>query len=116
MSASFIDLSLGKQKVISSSAIPLEALVHIAHAFRLTNGKLSSPEALKNQTMAAVVSLGLHEQLVRDYASSRIHLQGLVKIVDLRGGLVQLPRELAQKICRSAWNIRFTFVQQLFVC
>jgi hypothetical protein len=100
MSASFIDLFLGRREVVTRSAIPPEALVHIAHAFRLTNGKLASQEALANNTMASVVSLSLHEQLLRDYATCRIHLQGLAKIVGLRGGLLQLPRELAHKICR----------------
>lgn len=74
--------------------------MHIAHAFRLTNSKLSSHEALNNQTMAAVVSLSLHEQLLSDYITGRIHLLGLEKIVGLRGGLLRLPRELALKICR----------------
>lgn len=100
LSTSFIDLFLGNQEVISRSAIPPEALMHIAHAFRLTNGKLSSHEALNNHTLAAVVCLSLHEQLLRDYATGRIHLAGLAKIVGLRGGLLQLPRELAQKVCR----------------
>ncbi|OIW29181.1 hypothetical protein CONLIGDRAFT_670859 [Coniochaeta ligniaria NRRL 30616] len=100
LSTSFIDLFLGNQEVISRSAIPPEALMHIAHAFRLTNGKLSSHEALNNHTLAAVVCLSLHEQLLRDYTTGRIHLAGLAKIVGLRGGLLQLPRELAQKICR----------------
>lgn len=100
MSASFIDLFLGKQEQVTRSEIPPEALAHIAHAFRLTNKRLSSHEALDNYTMAAVVSLSLHEQLLRDYSTGRIHLDGLAKIVGLRGGLLQLPRELAQKICR----------------
>jgi len=74
--------------------------MHMAHALRLTNGKLSGSEALHNHTMAAVVSFSLHEQLLRNFSSGRIHLDGLAKIVTLRGGLLQLPRELAQKICR----------------
>ena len=100
MCASFIELFLGKTKAIARSSLPPEALVHIAHAFRLTSSKLSSEEALTNNTMASVVSLSLHEQLLQDYATGRIHLEGLAKIVSLRGGLLQLPRELAHKICR----------------
>ncbi|KAB5571836.1 hypothetical protein GE09DRAFT_645010 [Coniochaeta sp. 2T2.1] len=100
MCASFIELFLGKTKAVTRSSIPPDALAHIAHAFRLTNGRLSSEEALTNNTMASVVSLSLHEQLLQDYATGRIHLQGLARIVSLRGGLLQLPRELAHKICR----------------
>ncbi|KAB5539319.1 hypothetical protein GE09DRAFT_313879 [Coniochaeta sp. 2T2.1] len=100
MCASFIELFLGKTKAVTRSSIPSAALVHIAHAFRLTNGRLSTQEALTNNTMASVVSLSLHEQLLQEYATGRIHLQGLARIVSLRGGLLQLPRELAHKICR----------------
>ncbi|KAJ9162069.1 hypothetical protein NKR19_g1646 [Coniochaeta hoffmannii] len=100
MCASFIDLFLGKQEVIGRPDIPREALLHIAQAFQLTNRKLASQEALADNTMASLVSLSLHEQLLTDYATGHIHLAGLAKMVGLRGGLLHLPRELAQKICR----------------
>lgn len=100
MCASFIDVFLGQHESTSAVSTPPEALMHITQAFRLTNQKLSGDGALTNYTMASVVSLSLHEQLSRDYTRGRVHLDGLVKMVRLRGGLVRLPKELAQKICR----------------
>ena len=80
-----------------------EALRLLAFTFRLLNGKLSGDDALKDPTIAAVVSLCSYERLRGEYKKSLIHLNGIQRMVELRGGMSLLTMSqpgLTQKIFR----------------
>jgi hypothetical protein len=78
-------------------------LKHMSKAFTLVNKKLSSDEALSDATLLMVLALVIVEQLHDEPQRWRVHLQGLFRIVELRGGLAQYRDtwELAHKICRA---------------
>jgi hypothetical protein len=82
-----------------------DALMHLSKAFRLLNEKLSSPGAIwSDEVVASIVSLGIRDQVRGDYGQGRVHLNGLLRIIELRGGFHQLTRvELVQKICRYVY-------------
>jgi hypothetical protein len=78
-------------------------LKHMSKAFILINKKLSSDEALSDATLLMVLALVIVEQLHDEPQRWEVHLQGLFRIVELRGGLAQYRDtwELAHKICRA---------------
>jgi len=54
-------------------------------------------------TVAAVMSLAIHEDLKGHHQSSKVHLDALVRMVQLRGGITGFEATgiLLQKICRA---------------
>ncbi|OAA59641.1 hypothetical protein SPI_05839 [Niveomyces insectorum RCEF 264] len=88
-----------------------EGLWHLSRALALVNERLSGDAALSDATIALVVLLILHEQVSRKEAVADIHFRGLIKMVELRGGMDQLEandKALVLKICKldisSAWQ------------
>jgi hypothetical protein len=75
---------------------------HISKSVSLINKKLSTKEATADATIAAVVNLTIHAQLQDDAEYRKVHMDGLERLVGLRGGMVALEGNLAllQKICR----------------
>ncbi|GKT54607.1 hypothetical protein ColTof3_01946 [Colletotrichum tofieldiae] len=63
-----------------------EAIAHMTQAFALVNQRLSGPDAISNPTIALY----------------KTHLLGLVRMVELRGGIHVLEEndDVLQKICR----------------
>ncbi|KAL2160784.1 hypothetical protein VTH06DRAFT_981 [Thermothelomyces fergusii] len=77
---------------------------HLCRALRLVNDRLSREDAASNENLTAVLILGLYERQQGDYHRGRVHLLGLERMVQLRGGLAALTRTtggLARKIFRS---------------
>jgi hypothetical protein len=82
---------------------PKEAMRHISQAIRLVNEKLSGKDAISNTTIAVVVMMAQYEHLQGQYRQGLVHLDGLQRIVELRGGISELKKDkpnLAQKIHR----------------
>ena len=80
-----------------------EAMRHISQSYRLINEKLSGNRALDDATMVAVLGMTHWERIQGRHRDSVTHLQGLLKIVALRGGISQFAREqpfLAHKVFR----------------
>jgi hypothetical protein len=80
-----------------------EAMHHIAQALRLVNEKLSGKDAISNTNIAVVVIMAQFERLQNHYRQGLVHLHGLQRMVELRGGISQLKRDkpsLALKIHR----------------
>jgi hypothetical protein len=76
---------------------------HISQALRLVNEKLSGKNAISNTNIAVVVIMAQFERLQNHYRQGLVHLDGLQRMVELRGGISQLKRDkpsLAQKIHR----------------
>lgn len=81
---------------------PVAAIHHLSEAFHLVNKRLSGPEALSENTIAVVICLGILEMLKGNLERRRLHLNGLQRMLQMRGGLETLyPNyHLVQKICR----------------
>ncbi|RBR21689.1 uncharacterized protein FIESC28_04789 [Fusarium coffeatum] len=72
--------------------------------------RLNSSDALSDGTLSIVMALINHEQVAGHYADAEAHVQGMKKIVDLRGGLDKIEDDaVATKICRT--DILFTLQQ-----
>jgi hypothetical protein len=79
-----------------------KAMGHLSQAISLVNQSLHTAEALSNSNIA-VVNFLIVQGLVREERSkAEIHLNGLRKIIELRGGISQLGADplLALKICK----------------
>ena len=79
-----------------------EALYHLSRAYTFIKKRLSSPDALSDSTIGLVVSFVHQEQIKKDRSQARVHLDGLIRMVELRGGLAQLEGNLplTLKICK----------------
>lgn len=100
-----------------SSSEASQAMQHMSKAFRLINQKLAGRDATSDSVIAAIISMAQYEQLRHRYRQGFIHVQGLRRIVQLRGGLSQQlltsPSHLVQKILR--YDCRIIFSQRVVV-
>ncbi|KAG7294478.1 hypothetical protein NEMBOFW57_004552 [Staphylotrichum longicolle] len=77
---------------------------HLCVALRLVNAQLSGRDAASNETMVVVLVLGLYERYHGEYQRGLMHLDGLRRMLDLRGGIRELSTsspDLARKIFRT---------------
>lgn len=84
----------------------MEALYHVSQAYSLVGRKLSGPEPVADDAIAGVVSLIIYQQIHNQYAIGLTHLNGLYRMIELRGGIGRLVQEnlgLALKPLRYAW-------------
>jgi hypothetical protein len=78
---------------------------HISTAYALINRRLSGGEACGDGAIAVVTILTIYHLIHHQFDVGIVHYQGLRRMVELRGGLVQLMKEnrcLAQKPWRLA--------------
>lgn len=78
-------------------------MYHLGHTLCLVNQRLSGTEATCDATLAAVAMMAQYERHQGRHAQGLLHLDGLYRLVNLRGGIRELLREnitLAQKIVR----------------
>ena len=76
---------------------------HLCLAIRLVNARLSGRDAVSNETVMVVLSLGLYERFQGEYRRGLMHLDGLVQMIDLRGGIREFSTsrpDLARKVFR----------------
>lgn len=87
----------------------LEATRHFSQTLRLVNRDLSTATTPKDPTVAVVVSLAIHSNLTGEFDKSRIHLDGLQQMLNIRpGGLLRLREtnhSLMLKICRTDMDL-----------
>jgi hypothetical protein len=60
---------------------------HLCLALRLVNARLSSKDAVSNETLIAVLILGLYERYQGDFERGLVHLEGVRRMLDMRGGI-----------------------------
>ncbi|RYP64384.1 hypothetical protein DL771_008778 [Monosporascus sp. 5C6A] len=79
-----------------------KALYHLSQTFARVRKRLQSPDALSDSTISTVLSLIAQEQIRRGQPGAKIHIAGLRRMVELRGGLDQLEKNppLVVKICK----------------
>ncbi|KAJ9632781.1 hypothetical protein H2204_007656 [Knufia peltigerae] len=82
-----------------------EALYHLTRAVSLVNEDLKTTKALSSSTLTVVNFLVVHEIVRESKIEAEIHLEGLRKMVSLRGGLANLEASedalLVLKFCRT---------------
>ncbi|KAI3326228.1 hypothetical protein HD806DRAFT_532877 [Xylariaceae sp. AK1471] len=84
------------------------ALYHMAQTFCLINQKLSSNEALSDSTIAVVTSTSVYDRLYGNPQKAMIHLEGVSRIIALRGGIGELAKRnfiIAEKAFRSDFEL-----------
>ncbi|KAJ5767045.1 uncharacterized protein N7511_004661 [Penicillium nucicola] len=97
ISASYVDFFQRKP------ATSQKNLHHISKAYALVNVKLSGPFPVSDSAIAAVVSLAIYQQIHHQPAIGIVHLHGLYRMIQLRGGIdkvMQENRSLAMKPLR----------------
>ncbi|RYP24905.1 hypothetical protein DL767_008529 [Monosporascus sp. MG133] len=80
-----------------------KALYYLSQTFAQVRKRLQSPDALSDSTISTVLSL-ITQELIRKYQPGvKIHFAGLIRMVELRGGLDQLEKNLPLlvKICKT---------------
>ncbi|KAF7865185.1 hypothetical protein EAF04_006162 [Stromatinia cepivora] len=71
---------------------PKTAMHHLSRAFRLINDKLSGNDAVADNTIAAVLTMSHYYRLQGQYRQGLLHLQGLERMVEMRGGITSLEK------------------------
>lgn len=80
-----------------------EAMRHLSHAFRMVNERLANGSTISDGTMAVVIMMSKYEPLRGKHRLGLLHLEGLQRMVDMRGGISKLAGEkagLTQKMFR----------------
>ncbi|KAJ9271320.1 transcriptional regulator family: Fungal Specific TF [Paecilomyces variotii] len=81
----------------------LVAARHLSQTFRLINERLSGDNAASDTTIAVVVMLAEYERQLGHYNNCLVHIEGLQRMVELRGGISKLTSinpHLTKKIFR----------------
>jgi hypothetical protein len=79
-----------------------QALYHLSATYRCISQRLQRNVAPSDMTIAAVVSMAIHEDLKGQPARSKVHIDGLQQLVELRGGIDCFGANcvLLHKMCR----------------
>ena len=79
-----------------------EMLRHLANTYRCVNRNLTNSEIPSDSTVATVMSMAIHEELLGQTRRGRVHMDALLKMVTMRGGLESFEEFplLLEKICR----------------
>lgn len=80
-----------------------EALHHVSQTLHMVSKRLSGRDAASDANMKVVVVMIQFERHQGEYCRGAVHLDGLLKMVELRGGISHLTQynpSLTQKIFR----------------
>ena len=69
---------------------PAEAVRHLLQTFSLVNERLSGNDAIFDTTLAVVVVMAQYARLQDQYRQGLVHLEGLQRMIELRGGSLSL--------------------------
>ncbi|KAF2493962.1 hypothetical protein BU16DRAFT_562918 [Lophium mytilinum] len=93
--------TIALNNLVTKQEEPAEALRHLSCTFRLVNERLSGKDTVSNTTIAVVLLLTQYERIQNRYCQGLVHLEGLHRMVELRGGICKLTRDapgIAKKI------------------
>ena len=88
---------------IKGDGLSAKALFHEAKTLQLLQSRINDPElALRDTTIAVVVTLVMVSALVGHVSVVKKHMKGLDQIITLRGGMRELAKnaQLQIKVCR----------------
>ncbi|RFU81113.1 hypothetical protein TARUN_1090 [Trichoderma arundinaceum] len=79
-----------------------KALYYLSQTFNYVTRLLAGPDALSDSTIMIVVTLISQELIRKGYGALKVHLDGLQKMIQLRGGLSKLEGNpaLLLKVCK----------------
>jgi hypothetical protein len=85
---------------------------YLTNTYRAINNDLRKNDVPRLGTVAAVMSLTMHENLFGMTGKSKVHLDALVRMVELRGGLEAFEpySALLHKVCRWVLIISILYV------
>lgn len=87
-------------------------MYHIARTYRIVQDRLmSEEEATSDMTIAILVAMSQYERLQGQYARGYVHVRGMRRMIELRGGIKQFNsdcRGVIQKVLRYASG-QFTY-------
>ncbi|KAH7313643.1 hypothetical protein B0I35DRAFT_276468 [Stachybotrys elegans] len=69
------------------------ALHHISQAYSHVNRTISGPQPTTDNAIASVVSLVIYQMIHHEYPTGLTHLNGLYRMIELRGGIGKLLQE-----------------------
>ncbi|KAL6401646.1 hypothetical protein AUP68_15523 [Ilyonectria robusta] len=80
-----------------------KALYRLSQTLAIVKRRLESADALSDSTIGIVVSLISQEQCRKEFLGAKAHIDGLRRMVELRGGLSQLEGNIALllKVCKT---------------
>jgi hypothetical protein len=91
---------------------PIESIEHRTEGIRLLNERLGDPvRGLSDGSIATVANIAIYEAANGSLSSVQVHMDGLEKMVSLRGGLYEggfapfVQRLIAWYVARSYWMI-----------
>jgi hypothetical protein len=94
---------IAQNNLVVTPEDPVEAMHHLSQTFQLVNKRLSQNTAVSDATMAVVVVMAQFERHQGEYDRGTVHLDGLLQMVEMRGGissLTQYKPGLTQKMFR----------------
>ncbi|KAL4754724.1 hypothetical protein BDW72DRAFT_117553 [Aspergillus terricola var. indicus] len=82
-----------------------QGMYHIARTYRIVQERLmSEEEATSDMTIAVLVVMSQYERLQSQYARGYVHVRGLRRMIELRGGIKQFDSKccgVIQKVLRA---------------
>lgn len=96
LSEACIDFIIGKERCSN------EYRHHIATAMRLINAKLSGDQAVSDTNIAGVISLCVLSSIRDQPSQTKIHFDGLCRMIEVRGGMETLMDNPA--LCEKAFR------------
>lgn len=87
---------------LGNGASSPKALYRLSQTLAQVKRRLESADALSDSTIGIVVSLISQEQCRKEFLGAKAHIDGLRRMVELRGGLGQLEGNIALllKVCK----------------
>jgi hypothetical protein len=91
-----------------------ETLMCLSNTYHCINQDLHRNSKPSDSTVAAVMSIAIHEDLLGQSGRSEIHINALSRMVNIRGGLggFEENKFLTQKICRYVYASLYKLANQ----
>ena len=88
------------------------AISHLTNSLTYVRERLESPQALSNSTLGLVMSFITQEQVRGQHKAASIHMDGLAKMIELRGGLDSLEDCLpvVLKACKCVCSLPSSYL------
>ncbi len=95
--------TLALSRLCNGGEHPQQAMSHHVHTLRLLNKNLSGGDPACSENMAVIVVMLQYERHIGRYEQGLVHLNGLLRMVELRGGIgkmVEVEPTIALKVFR----------------
>ncbi|EED17343.1 conserved hypothetical protein [Talaromyces stipitatus ATCC 10500] len=100
--------SLAKRDCLTQQSSPSrDAIHHLCQTFRLVNKKLSD-NVVPLSTIATILMLAQYERHQSQHYQGLIHLNGLLRLINVRGGVLEVQKEMPI-IMQKAFRVDLDF-------